>query len=40
MPLVDAMPTMVRMTTSAGDIDIALYTEDCPDNRQLPQIGG
>ena len=25
------MPTMVRMTTSAGDIDIALYTEDCPE---------
>ena len=24
------MPTMVRMTTSAGDIDIALY-EDCPE---------
>ena len=22
---------MVRMTTSAGDIDIALYTEDCPE---------
>ena len=25
------MPTIVRMTTSAGDIDIALYTEDCPE---------
>ena len=25
------MPTMVRMTTSTGDIDIALYTEDCPE---------
>ena len=25
------MPTLVRMTTSAGDIDIALYTEDCPE---------
>ena len=25
------MPTRVRMTTSAGDIDIALYTEDCPE---------
>ena len=25
------MPTIVRMTTSAGDIDIGLYTEDCPD---------
>ena len=31
MPLVGTMPTMVRMTTSAGDIDIALYTEDCPE---------
>ena len=25
------MPTIVRMSTSAGDIDIALYTEDCPE---------
>ncbi len=23
--------TLVRMTTSAGDMDIQLYTEDCPD---------
>jgi cyclophilin family peptidyl-prolyl cis-trans isomerase len=23
--------TLIRMTTSAGDMDIQLYTEDCPD---------
>tara|TARA_B100000482_G_scaffold55111_1_gene37500 strand:+ start:205 stop:690 length:486 start_codon:yes stop_codon:yes gene_type:complete len=25
------MPTIVRMTTSAGPIDIELFTEDCPE---------
>ena len=25
------MSTIVRMTTSAGEIDIELFTEDCPD---------
>ena len=25
------MPTVVRMTTSAGEILIGLYTEDCPE---------
>ncbi|SVC65483.1 uncharacterized protein METZ01_LOCUS318337, partial [marine metagenome] len=25
------MPTVVKMTTSAGPIEIALYTEDCPE---------
>ena len=25
------LPTTVRMTTSAGEIDILLYTEDCPE---------
>jgi len=27
----DSMPTVVRMTTSAGEILIGLYTEDCPE---------
>ncbi len=27
----DSMPTVVKMTTSAGEILIGLYTEDCPE---------
>ena len=30
--------TYVRMTTSAGEIDINLYTEDCPETENFLRL--